>query len=189
MKIFRLSLLVILCSVVTLTWNTGRAQTRLLLEENTKELPTNVFGFGVNFSLATGAGFSFRHHLAKSPLSYMVTGYGWKSRDELTYDFGFEVQYDFYLRQSTRFYGLAGASYFYDWVRGDGMSFDPDGNLVPDNIRHNKLAAPYRLGAGLGYEIALGSTVGFYLNVTATSFQPEGAFSVYPYGGAHIYFK
>lgn len=165
------------------------AQTRTVLQDEAKTLPVNVYGIGANISLATGAGFSFRHHLANSPFSYMVTGYGWKSSDELSFDYGLELQYDFYLRENTRFYGLAGASYFYDWLKDDQSSFDPSGNFIPNRIRHNKLAGPTRIGAGVGYEISLGSSVGMYLNITATSYQPEGSFNVYPFGGMHVYFK
>jgi len=151
-------------------------------------LEQNVFGLGLNFSLMSGVGISFKEHFAKSPLSYMITGYANVDNsggNGATYDYGMELQYDIYLKQQTRFYAFAGASYFYQG--GSVQTVDPVAG-IKQSIQ-NTLAGPTRLGAGAGFETAISSAICFYANLSLTSFQPSGDLFIYPYGGFMIYFK
>jgi hypothetical protein len=168
----------------------GFAQTGTVgtVEGDKTTLEQNVYGLGLNFSLMSGIGISFKEHFAQSHWSYMLTGYANVDNSGgsgATYDYGAEIQYDIYLKQETRFYALAGASYFY---QGETVSTpDPVAN-VKQSIQ-NSLAGPARLGIGAGFETALSSTICFYTNLTVTSFQPSGDLFIYPYGGFMFYFK
>ena len=148
-------------------------------------LDQNVYGLGTNFSLMSGIGIAFKEHFAHSRLSYMVTGYVWKDQSGGTYDYGLEVQYDIYLKQETRFYTFAGGSYFYD---GAKVSTNDPITGISQSVQ-NQLAGPGRMGAGVGFETAVGSAVCFYASLSLTSFQPSGDLFIYPYGGLMIYFK
>ena len=167
---------------------TGKAQTGTIAssEGDKTSLEQNVYGFGTNFSLMSGVGLSFREHFKHSPFSYMLTGYVFKDKSGATYDYGVELQYDIYMKEFTRFYGFAGASYFYNGARQS--QFDPIVGQL--NIaEYNQLDGPQRVGAGIGFETAIGYSVSLYANLSLTSFQPVGDLLIYPYGGIMIYFK
>lgn len=167
---------------------TGYSQTGAINQEGDKtSMQKNVFGFGTNVSLMSGIGVSFKEHFARNPLSYMVTGYVFKDKTGATYDFGLEVQYDFYMKEFTRFYALAGFSYFYNGTKG--TQYDPIAGSLINTSEYNQLEGPKRFGVGIGFDIALGYSISFYGNVTLTSFQPVGDLLIYPYGGLMFYFN
>jgi hypothetical protein len=168
----------------------GLAQTGTVgtQEGDKTTLEQNVYGLGTNFSLMSGIGLSFKEHFAQSRFSYMVTGYANVDKSGgtgATYDYGLELQYDIYLKEETRFYAFAGASYFYQG--GVVSTIDPVAG-IKQSIQ-NSLAGPTRMGAGAGFETAISSSVCFYVNLSLTSFQPSGDLFMYPYGGLMIYFK
>ena len=167
--------------------NNGFSQTGMVgtQEGDKTTLEQNVYGLGTNFSLMSGIGISFKEHFAHSRLSYMITGYVWKDQSGGTYDYGLEMQYDIYLKQETRFYAFAGTSYFYD---GSKVTRDDLITGLSQSIQ-NQLAGPLRIGAGAGFETAVGSAVCFYASLSVTSFQPSGDLFIYPYGGLMVYFK
>jgi hypothetical protein len=174
----------------------GFAQTGTVgtVEGDKTTLEQNVYGLGLNFSLVSGMGISFKEHFAQSRFSYMVSGYVYKDHSGATYDYGMELQYDIYLKAETRFYAFAGASYFYDGgpVSQSVSQTDPITGLlqsVQQTVQGNQLTGPTRLGGGAGFETAISSSVCFYANLSLTSFQPSGDLYIYPYGGFMIYFK
>ena len=137
-------------------------------------LAGSVVGIGANVDVMSGLGVSVRHHLPQS-FSYMVTGYAYKTRDVISYNYGIELQYDVLLKERLRFYALVGGSQFYY-----------DGN--PD-VRENEYVGPTRFGGGLGLETNLGSAVCFSVSGKLVSFQPVG--DLIPFAGLamHYYLK
>jgi len=130
----------------------------------------NVFAMGLFAGPASGVGLSFRHHLP-SPLSYQITGGIIKSDDHLSYSIGAELQYDIKRTGVTRFYAAAGTSYFF--------SGKPE---------FNEMAAPVRLGAGIGGEIHAGSGVHVMIDLLFTYFS-DGTVLPLPQIGLHYYFR
>lgn len=137
-------------------------------------LAGSVIGIGANVDVMSGLGVSVRHHLPQN-FSYMVTGYAYKTRDVVSYNYGLELQYDVLLKERLRFYALVGGSQFYY-----------DGN--PDE-RGNEYVGPTRFGGGLGLETNLGSAVCFSVSGKLVSFQPVG--DLIPFAGLamHYYLK
>jgi hypothetical protein len=174
--------------ILTALTQRGFAQTGTVgtVEGDKTTLEQNVYGLGLNFSLMSGMGISFKEHFAQSRFSYMLTGYVYKDNSGATYDYGVELQYDIYLKAETRFYAFAGASYFYDG--GSVNQVDPVSGLI-QSVQQNSLTGPTRLGCGAGFETSISSSVCFYANLSLTSFQPSGDLYIYPYGGFMIYFK
>jgi hypothetical protein len=108
-------------------------------------------------------------------LSYMVTGYAYKTREMVSYNYGIELQYDVLLKEKLRFFALVGASHFY---------FDSN----PDE-RNNEFVGPDRFGGGLGLETNIGSAVCLTMSGKLVSFQPVG--DLIPFAGfaMHYYLK
>ena len=150
-------------------------------------LDKSVFGLGLNFSLMSGSGLSFKQHFPHSPFSYMASGYVWKDENGAAYNYGLEIQYDIYMKDQTRFYLVAGASYFYAGTKNSQYDFVTGNYIYSHEI--NTLRGPTRLGGGIGFETAVSSSVGFYANLAVTSFQPVGDLLIIPYGGFMIYFR
>jgi len=130
----------------------------------------NVFAMGLFAGPASGVGLSFRHHLP-SPLSYQITGGIIKSDDHLSYSIGVELQYDIKRTSITRFFAAAGTSYFH--------SGKPEAN---------EMAAPGRLGIGIGGELHAGSGVHVMLDLLFTYFS-DGTVLPLPQAGLHYYFR
>jgi hypothetical protein len=164
---------VVLCSCVFLLGSASSAlgQTGTTRSDASDQtvITEHVFGLGLSVSLATGSGFSFRHHLPNMPLSYQLSGYVWDSGFE-AFSIGLELQFDLFLNASGRLYALAGLSR-YGYEDGDARLDDPN-----------------RLGVGVGYELPLSDTFGLSANLTVTSFQPSGDILPLPGGGVYIYF-
>jgi hypothetical protein len=120
----------------------AHAQVVLPTGGNGRDLRQTVFGLGLFGGPAGGLGLSFRHHLP-SAFSYQVTGGIIKVDDKLSYDFGFEGQYDLVRGGNGRFFAGAAASYFYSGRSGT-----------------NQMKGPGRVGLGVGGEIAAG--LGFH---------------------------
>jgi hypothetical protein len=170
-----LRLLILIVSLVLPASTTVLAQTGRSGADNEDRttITDHVFGAGVNFSLVSGSGFSFRHHLPYVPVAYQISGFGWSTESLTSYNIGVEVQYDFFLKESGRFYALVGMGHFY---HADTASF-------------NKLDDPQRFGLGVGYEVALSDMTGFSINTTFTYFSPSGHILPLPYAGLHFYFR
>ena len=130
----------------------------------------NVFAMGLFAGPASGVGLSFRHHLP-SLLSYQVTGGIIKSDDHLSYSIGVELQFDIKRTNVTRFFAAAGTSYFH--------SGKPE---------QNEMAAPGRLGVGIGGELHAGSGVHVMLDLLFTYFS-DGTVLPLPQVGLHYYFR
>ncbi|MDP4200069.1 MAG: outer membrane beta-barrel protein [Bacteroidota bacterium] len=146
--------------------DTGRAQ-----------ISGTVFGLGANFSATSGIGVSLRLHLPDR-ISGMVTGYGFKTSDEVMYNFGFELQYDVVVKERLRFYALGGVSHFYDEFR----------NGPPPTT--NTYSDPDRFGGGFGVEVYLtGLDICVAAEIALTSFQPSGDLIPYPSANVHYYFR
>lgn len=151
------------CVSAQTTTNEGHAGTAALFS-------TNVYGVGLNASLCSGIGISFRQHFAYNPLAYQITGGVWKTHDVGMYDLGAEIQYDLAL-STNRLYALAGGGYYYY------------GHTAQE------LASPVRVGLGVGYELTFGKSIGLSLDLMVTVFEPEGDILPLPSLGLLVYFK
>ncbi len=134
------------------------------------EFNTNVFGVGLSASLCSGMGLTFRHHIAKIPLAYQITGGIWKSGGVTLGDIGAEIQYDLSV-STNRLYAVAGGGYY------------------PVNFDASDTKSPTRFGVGIGYEQELSKSVGLYGNLMITFFQPSGDILPLPSLGLLVFFK
>jgi hypothetical protein len=158
---------------ISLTSSGAFSQTPLSVSESGTQsvYSSNVFGVGIAASLCSGMGLSFKHHIAYSPIAYEITGGPWKTSDIAMYDVGMEIQYDLSLVPAYRLYALAGGGYYYY------------GHTA------NELSAPWRAGAGIGFEIPWSPTVGMSVNLMITAFEPGGDIIPLPSIGFLAYFR
>ena len=165
MMITRISLILALIALTA-----GSARTQVVLPEKGQEpgLHQNVFGLGLWGGAATGLGLSFRHHLP-SQLSYMVTGGIIKVDERLSYDIGVEAQFDLVRNQTNRFFVAGGFGHYYS-----GKNF-------------NEMAAPTRLGLGIGGEFAVTPGIHTTVELMFTYFS-DGNVLPLPQLGFHYYF-
>jgi hypothetical protein len=133
-------------------------------------LKANVFGLGFTAGPVSGIGLSFRHHLPGS-ISYAIAGGIIKVDNATAYAFGVEGQYDLVRNSASRFFAAAGTGYYHS---GNGS--------------HNDLAGPWRIGLGIGQELAIVSS-GFHVNgeLLFTYFN-DGTVLPLPQIGVHYYF-
>jgi len=117
----------------------------------------DVFAVGLNASLVTGMGVSFKHHVAKVPWAYQITVGPWKGAETL-FTLGGELQYDLSVGESDRAYALFGGGYYYQ------------------GVDHNRLLSELRYGLGVGYELPIGKAFNLALN-GLISFFPNGIFN------------
>ena len=119
---------------------TGTALAQVVTPEpgTTGQLRESVFGLGIAAGPASGLGLSFRHHLP-SVISYEINGGIIKVDDRLLYDIGGELQVDLSRSGSTRFFVAGAFAYYY-----------------AGSANHNEMAAPERVGLGLGGEMYSG---------------------------------
>jgi hypothetical protein len=130
----------------------------------------HVFGLGLFGGCASGAGLSFRHHLPSS-LSYQITGGIIKVDERLSYSIGAELEYDIKRTDVTRLFAAAGTSYFH--------AGPPD---------QNEMAAPGRLGIGIGGEVHAGG--GFHATVELLfTYFSDGTVLPLPQLGVYYYFR
>ena len=130
----------------------------------------NVFGLGFFGGPASGVGLNFRHHLPSS-LSYQITGGIIKVDDHLSYSIGAELEYDIKRTNTTRLFAAAGTSYFH--------SGKPE---------ENEMAAPERIGIGIGGEVHAGG--GFHATVELLfTFFSDGTVLPLPQIGFCYYFR
>ena len=132
-------------------------------------LRQNVYGLGIFGGPATGVGLSFRHHLPGA-LSYQITGGIIKVDDRLSSDIGAEVQYDLIRGTPARFYVAGGTGYYYS-----------------GKTSNNDMSAPWRLGLGIGGELAVGAGVHALVEVMFTYFT-DGTVLPLPQVGFYYYF-
>ncbi len=161
----------ILASVLLTEFTASTLYAQAVLPDRGREagLRENVFGLGLFGGPASGLGLSFRHHLP-SPFSYQITGGILKVDERLSYDLGFEAQYDLVRGPASRFFVSGGTSYFYSGKHG-----------------HNDMDAPGRIGFGVGGELALASGIHTTLGLLFTYFT-DGTVLPLPQFGFHYYF-
>ena len=138
-------------------------------EDSSVRLEEQIFGLGFAAGPTTGLGISFRHHL-RSRFSYGIIGGIIKVDRDLSYDIGFEAQWDILRNESRRFFAVGGTSFFYS-----GTS---------DN---NELEGPLRFGFGIGGEFSSSGVVNVTLEGLFTFFS-DGTILPLPQISAHYYF-
>ncbi len=132
-------------------------------------LRESVFGLGIAAGPASGLGLSFRHHLP-SVISYEINGGIIKVDDRLLYDIGGELQVDLSRSGSTRFFVAGAFAYYY-----------------AGSANHNEMAAPERVGLGLGGEMYSGQGFHATLELIFTYFSDATVLPL-PQFGVHYYF-
>jgi hypothetical protein len=105
--------------------------------------------FGAKFSNISGYGFSYNRQLTEklqiqfTALTYYYFSNNNNEKDNnFNYDFGVEIQRNFYKEEDLRFYILAGAFYYYDDDKKDGKNTK---NYITKNS--------FNFGIGLGVEM------------------------------------
>ena len=168
------SRLIALCAFGVLSFlavSSEAQTTETVAEAGTKtQFSSNVFGVGLNASVCTGMGLSFREHFGQSPFAYQISGGIWKSGNTTIGDIGGELQYDLSV-SSSRLYAVAGGGYY------------------PVNFNSNSTDGATRFGAGIGYEGQLSKSVGVYGNLMITFFEPSGDIFPLPSVGILVYFR
>jgi hypothetical protein len=152
------------CAAAPLT-----AQVESPTQAQEASLRTGVLGLGFFVSAAGGIGLSFRHHLP-GRLSYQITGGVLKSSDHASYSIGGEFQYTLARAARHRVYAAAATGYYY--------SGPPE---------RNEMDAPWRLGAGVGGELAIGGGFTAMGDLLFTYFS-DGALYPFPAVGLFYYF-
>jgi hypothetical protein len=147
-------------------------QAQAVLPEKGKDggLRTGVFGLGFSAGPVSGVGLSFRHHLPGS-FSYQLAGGIIKVDNTTAYAIGVEGQYDLIRNATSRFYAALGTGFYHS---GNGS--------------HNDLAGPWRIGIGIGDELAIVSS-GFHVSGELLfSYFNDGTVLPLPQIGVHYYF-
>ena len=163
----RLITAVLLLSLVA--WSSLPAQVETPVAARDASLNAGAFGLGLFASPAGGIGLSFRHHLP-GRLSYQITGGVIKSSDHVSYSVGGEVQFTLVRAQEHRIYAAGATGYYY--------SGPPEGN---------DMEAPWRLGLGIGGELAVGGGFTLMGDLLFTYFS-DGSLYPFPAVGAFYYF-
>jgi len=132
-------------------------------------LRQSVFGLGLVAGPASGLGLSFRHHLP-STVSYELNGGVIKVDDRMMYDIGGELQVDLSRTGATRFFVAGAFAYFYS-----------------GSASHNDMAAPERVGLGLGAEMTAGAGFNASVELIFTYFA-DATLLPLPQFGLHYYF-
>jgi hypothetical protein len=150
-------------------WSDLPAQVDAPVQAREASLRTSAFGLGFFASPAGGIGLSFRHHLP-GRVSYQITGGIIKSSDHASYSVGGEVQYTLVRAPQHRIYAAGATGYYY--------SGPPE---------QNELEAPWRLGLGIGGELAIGGGFTLMGDLLFTYFS-DGALFPFPAVGVFYYF-
>lgn len=161
----RFSLVILLSMTVA---SVAAAQVSVSGEATASQFGKTVFGLGFSGGPASGVGISFRTHLPTKSSFQFVFGII-KSNDRLSTSAGGEYQYDLVRGRSTRFFVGPSISYFYS------------------GVDHNEMAAPWRLGAGVGIEFAVQDA----LHMSAEGvfvFFSDGTILPLPQFALHYYF-
>lgn len=145
------------------------AQIETPVPERDASLRAGAFGLGLFASPAGGIGLSFRHHLP-GRFSYQVTGGIVKSSDRVSYSIGGEIQYTLVRAPQHRLYVAGATGYYY--------AGPPE---------RNDMEAPWRLGLGIGGELAVGGGFTLMGDLLFTYFS-DGALFPFPAVGAFYYF-
>lgn len=129
----------------------------------------SVHGLGFSLGFASGAGISYRYHMAsKSSVQGVVGVFKPKSTDTF-YSFGAEFQQDLTRSGTARFFFAAATSYNYNGTTS------------------NNYSAPFRAGLGLGGEFLMQDAVHISLEGMFTYFS-DGTILPLPQMSIHYYF-
>jgi hypothetical protein len=161
----RTSLLIFLC---VLGLETGSAQVTAQ-DHEIRRIDRNVFGMGFSAGMASGFGLSFRHHLP-GETSYQLVGGIIKLGENLDYNIGGELQFDFARSPTGRFFAAGAGGYFYSGTSS-----------------RNDLSASFRAGLGIGGEWSSGSPLNLGAELLFTYFS-DGTVIPLPQFSAHYYF-
>ncbi|MDE3058095.1 MAG: hypothetical protein KGJ59_09080 [Bacteroidota bacterium] len=148
----------------------GSALAQVNVEGNQRAAGFNsaIYGLGVSAGPASGMGISFRNHLP-SRSSYQLIAGIIKLKAKVSASVGAEYQYDLVRGNTTRFFFGPSMSYFYSGEHS------------------NTLAAPFRLGIGVGGEFDVQKALHFSLEGVFTYFS-DGSIVPLPQIAAHYYF-
>jgi hypothetical protein len=69
-----------------------------------EKIGKQVFGIGLNASLTSGMGVSFKHHLGGIPFAYQISGGFLQLGESQIYSIGLELQYDINVKQTDRLF-------------------------------------------------------------------------------------
>jgi hypothetical protein len=142
----------------------------------------DLWSVGAQFGLTTGTGVTVRY-LPAGRFACALTVGGFRSSENWTYSIGGEAQFDFDIVGRSRFYGFAGAGYYYT---GETTTTGTPPNEVKNT--ENSLDGPFRMGIGAGYEWDLSRVLLLNVNLALTYFS-DGKFYPMPQAGIHYTFR
>lgn len=135
----------------------------------------NYFGAGLNAGLLSGAGLSGRYVYEKG-FVFGGTFFAITAGDWFHYNLGAEVQYSFVREQDNRFYAILGLGYY---------SSTTEDAAFPGN----RIANPFRMGVGIGYEWFLNRRFALSPSLSITYFPTTSQVIPIPQVGLFMYFK
>jgi len=133
------------------------------------------FAVGLNASLLSGAGLSGRVSFPRG-FSAQLSSFVISTGGVLFFNVGAEGQYAFTQGDVGRLYGLVGLGYYLS---------DREDTTKPGN----RIASPFRLGAGVGYEWFTTRNISFNVALGFTWFVEESKVWPLPELGFHYYFR
>jgi hypothetical protein len=132
---------------------------------------TDLFGIGLNASLTSGMGVSFKHHLGGIPFAYQLSGGYLQLGDDQVWSFGGELHFDLNVAHEQRLYAVGGMGYYY----------------IGDST--NTMDHPLRWGLGVGYEFPLKGSLTISVNIMITGKQFGNNILPLPSAALHYYFQ
>lgn len=128
------------------------AQKNLKAESQDNIVGATGNGFGMTAGMISGVGLSYRRFFSDTQ-GMQVGGIVFADNDSAHFNIGAEFLQTIHQSEKTRFYGLAGASMFYN---GDNYAeYDPNtGTELPSEWHWDRF---YNFGAGIGLEMYLGN--------------------------------
>lgn len=161
--------LMLLVCVSSLAAQTKHTEDSALMAK--EEIGKQIFGIGLNASLTSGMGISFKHHLGGAPFAYQISGGFLQLGEDQVYSVGVELQYDLNITRKDRIFAVAGIGHYY---YGDST---------------NTMEHPTRWGAGVGYELSVSRNINISLNVMVTGKQFGNNILPVPSLAFHYYFQ
>ena len=158
----------IVCAATVMAQTKGTEDSAAL---DKQRIGQQIFGIGLNASLTSGMGVSFKHHPGKLPFAYQISGGYLQLGENAIYSIGLELQYDINVKSTDRLYAVAAIGHYY---YGDST---------------NTMDFPTRWGAGIGYELSVSRHIGVSVNVMVTGKQFGNNILPLPSAAFHYYFQ
>ena len=171
MAMRKIYIIMLLACAASLMAQTKQTEDSALVEK--EKIGKQVFGIGLNASLTSGMGISFKHHPGGVPFAYQISGGFLQLGESQIYSIGLELQYDINVKRTDRLFAVVGLGQY----------------SKTDSTGANTFDHPFRLGAGIGYELGLSRNINVSVNVMITGKQFGNNILPLPSIAFHYYFQ